>query len=326
MNKHPVRTIPEAVLHTFSMVILQIQRLAQECSAPEFHTSALSKLRSLISFDKAWWGRSALIDGLPVRHSSHLFKLSPEFLQDWESIRADDVTIKLNRATPGRSVWVDARASSPGLKWLGERHDIGEFICISLPHEQTQLVDHLTLYRASEALPFTHIDRLLLDASMPYLNAGVTTNQIQAFRSRRDKLIDSVNLAFAVCDKEGVLYSAEDGFLELILAEWPKWHGPKLPSELRQPPYKGVRCEVQVDSMDDLLLLVIRKLSPIDSLSIREIEVAQRFADGSTYKEIAQDLKVAPNTVRHHIRSIYTKLGVNDKTRFAQLIHPPPLN
>ncbi|WP_455886181.1 LuxR C-terminal-related transcriptional regulator [Pseudomonas rustica] len=322
MSEHPARTISETVLHAFSMAILQIQRLAQECTVSDFHESALDELRKLIPFDKAWWGRSALIEGLPVRHSSHLFELPLDFLQDWESIRTEDVTIQLNRATPGRTVWVDSRNSSPGLDWLGKRHDIDDFICISLPHHQTQLVNHLTLYRTSRASQFNHTDRLLLDAAMPHLNAAVTTNQIQTFKSRRGTLMERSNLALAVCDKQGVLYSAEDGFLDLLLTEWPKWRGPKLPDQLRQPSYRGANCEVQTDPIDDLLLVVLRKRSPVDSLSSRESEVALRFADGSTYKEIAQELKVAPSTVRHHIRSIYTKLGVSDKARFAQLMHP----
>ncbi|MGE8309177.1 MAG: LuxR C-terminal-related transcriptional regulator, partial [Pseudomonas protegens] len=36
------------------------------------------------------------------------------------------------------------------------------------------------------------------------------------------------------------------------------------------------------------------------------------------------DLGMSPNTVRHHIRAIYSKLGVKDKARIAQLLHAPP--
>ena len=39
---------------------------------------------------------------------------------------------------------------------------------------------------------------------------------------------------------------------------------------------------------------------------------------------LARDLGLAPNTVRHHIRSIYSKLGVNGKAGIAQLLHHPP--
>ncbi|RMS55109.1 hypothetical protein ALP65_01284 [Pseudomonas aeruginosa] len=38
----------------------------------------------------------------------------------------------------------------------------------------------------------------------------------------------------------------------------------------------------------------------------------------------ARDLGLAPNTVRHHIRTIYSKLGVNDKASIAHLLHQFP--
>ena len=49
------------------------------------------------------------------------------------------------------------------------------------------------------------------------------------------------------------------------------------------------------------------------SLSTRERDVAQRYADGMTYRQIAGDLKIAPATVRNQIASIYRKLGVSNK-------------
>ena len=35
--------------------------------------------------------------------------------------------------------------------------------------------------------------------------------------------------------------------------------------------------------------------------------------DGRTFDEIAQDLTVSPNTVKTHVRAIYTKLGVRKR-------------
>ena len=55
-----------------------------------------------------------------------------------------------------------------------------------------------------------------------------------------------------------------------------------------------------------------------------ENDVAKGFGEGKTYKEVARDLGLSPNTVRHHIRAIYTKLGVKDKARIAHLVHARP--
>ena len=48
-------------------------------------------------------------------------------------------------------------------------------------------------------------------------------------------------------------------------------------------------------------------------LSERESTVAERYAQGETYKEIAATLHIAPATVRNHLASIYRKLEVQNK-------------
>lgn len=49
-------------------------------------------------------------------------------------------------------------------------------------------------------------------------------------------------------------------------------------------------------------------------LSKRETEVLQLLAYGKTYKEIAETLFVHPETIKSHLKSIYTKLNVHNKT------------
>ena len=62
-------------------------------------------------------------------------------------------------------------------------------------------------------------------------------------------------------------------------------------------------------------------------LTPREKEVAQAYADGLSYKEIARDLGLSPTTVRSHLRSVYSKLGVTSKIELARALTsptPPP--
>jgi len=55
-------------------------------------------------------------------------------------------------------------------------------------------------------------------------------------------------------------------------------------------------------------------------LSARELMVAERYAQGETYKEIAAKLHIAPATVRNHIAATYRKLDVNNKPGLIRIL------
>lgn len=57
-----------------------------------------------------------------------------------------------------------------------------------------------------------------------------------------------------------------------------------------------------------------RVLNSQFNLSNREREVLQHLANGSNYKEIADELFISVDTVRHHIRNIYKKLQVHSQS------------
>jgi two-component system NarL family response regulator len=50
------------------------------------------------------------------------------------------------------------------------------------------------------------------------------------------------------------------------------------------------------------------------SLSRREVEVLELIAKGKQNKEIADALSVSPETVGTHVKHLFAKLGVNDRT------------
>ena len=49
-------------------------------------------------------------------------------------------------------------------------------------------------------------------------------------------------------------------------------------------------------------------------LTEREISVLNLLADGYNYQEIADNLFISVDTVRHHIRNIYKKLHVHSQS------------
>jgi DNA-binding NarL/FixJ family response regulator len=55
----------------------------------------------------------------------------------------------------------------------------------------------------------------------------------------------------------------------------------------------------------------------LTKLSTREIEVLREIESGATNIEIAQRLFLSENTVKHHIRNIFEKLGVDNRREAA---------
>lgn len=320
------RLEPTGLLQAFSTLILDLQRLAQHQEIEHFQEQALARISQLLPFDCAWWGRSAVIDNLPEEHSSCLYQLPPDYLSDWQSIRHLDVTFGRTHATPGQAVIIDMRdeASGAGLNWLGERYGIGQLLCVIHTDLHTCLSDHLALYRKPGAPKFTERDCLLLNNLMLHLVAAVSANHIRTLVAMRETLTGPRNLALAVCDARGVLQCAERGFVDLLLGEWPRWSGPTLPAPMDERGYEGKHIHIEVSAVGDQLLLAARVHPVLSQLSPRENDVAQGFGEGKTYKEVARDLGLSPNTVRHHIRAIYSKLGVKDKAHIAHLMHAPP--
>ena len=58
-----------------------------------------------------------------------------------------------------------------------------------------------------------------------------------------------------------------------------------------------------------------RKEEDLNALTEREGDVVDGLVKGLSYKEIASSLNLSVETIRHHIKNIYTKLHVNSKTQ-----------
>jgi DNA-binding NarL/FixJ family response regulator len=63
----------------------------------------------------------------------------------------------------------------------------------------------------------------------------------------------------------------------------------------------------------------------IESLTFREKQVAVRLADGYSYQEIADDIFISINTVRHYVKVLYEKFDVKNKTQLSHKIRHLPL-
>jgi len=62
----------------------------------------------------------------------------------------------------------------------------------------------------------------------------------------------------------------------------------------------------------------------LGELTSRELAVLTRLIDGQRVSGIAADLFVSPSTVRNHLSSIYTKLGVHGQVDLIRLLRREP--
>ena len=60
------------------------------------------------------------------------------------------------------------------------------------------------------------------------------------------------------------------------------------------------------------------------SLSAREREVLELAAAGMSNREIAERLVISANTVKFHLRAIYSRLGVNNRVQATQIVCEKP--
>jgi class 3 adenylate cyclase/tetratricopeptide (TPR) repeat protein len=82
-------------------------------------------------------------------------------------------------------------------------------------------------------------------------------------------------------------------------------------------PYFGYRSVV---AEADWSIFVAEPVPQHEHLSARERQIAEAYAAGRSYREIAERLFIAPATVRTHLGTIYRKLGVSTKIELLRTL------
>ena len=91
---------------------------------------------------------------------------------------------------------------------------------------------------------------------------------------------------------------------------------------------KSERPEVLLDTIEAVAegrmvfpFLDVRQVnqSPLSRLTRRELEVLSALAAGQTNKEIANELDLSPNTVKFHLKNLFQKLDVHNRSQAIAL-------
>lgn len=309
-----------------SALLLDLYRYAHELPIGEFQERALRRLQQVLSFDSGWWGMSRMLPGRdPELHSSFPFNLPAAYADAWEAIKQGDELAKAVHRAPGITVHFDAeRMRDTGVGRLARQFGFTQAMSTLIVNHELNLITFLSLYRNAPEPSFSEQERLFKQSVMPHFVATWNMNWISGLEQLSAHSAPT-RTATAIADRRGVLLSAEPRFLELLRLDWPDWKGPGLPPPLAamletRAPCIGAATIAGSALVADLYLVEIRARSAIDRLSQRERAVAVRFAEGHSYKEIAESLGLAPATVRHHLRRVYSKLSVSDKAALSRLL------
>jgi DNA-binding NarL/FixJ family response regulator len=164
---------------------------------------------------------------------------------------------------------------------------------------------------AVQKLPALRPDVVLMDVRMPTLDGIAATEQL---RSGPEPLIVLVLTTFG---EDEILWRAiEAGASGFILKDS---SAEDLIAAVRAVSGGGAWFDPGVaprvlDEYRRLVAPAAREAARLDSLTDREHEVLRLLARGATNAEIADELYLAETTVKSHIGSVFSKLGVRDRS------------
>jgi len=110
--------------------------------------------------------------------------------------------------------------------------------------------------------------------------------------------------ALANLIRQGQLEATQARYVERILTAFPRLQPPG--TARGEQPSPDLPAGIEPEAL-------------IEPLTDRELDVLRLMAEGLTYKEIAESLFISLNTVRSHVKAIYGKLHVNNRTQAVEL-------
>ncbi|MDA8188759.1 MAG: response regulator transcription factor [Dehalococcoidales bacterium] len=165
------------------------------------------------------------------------------------------------------------------------------------------------LAKAAELLP----DVILMDVKMRGMDGPETTRQIKAAHPS----VQIIGLS-GYDDEECVFEMVKAGAIGYLLKD-------SAPEQLLQAIRQAAKGGSQLDPLiarrvlEEFAQLAtshnLKKIDPYDGLSSRELEVLRSIATGHSNKEVASHLCISERTVENHVRNIYQKLHIRDRSQ-----------
>ena len=159
-----------------------------------------------------------------------------------------------------------------------------------------------------------HPDILILDLQMPAL----TGLEILRKLSHSPKPVRTILLTAAI-EKEQIAQALQLGARGIVLKDAPTG---ALLNSIRT--VMDGEFWVGQNKVPDLMQALLQYAPPPAAqpkkqfgLTSRELDVVASIASGHTNREIAKDFSISEQTVKHHLRNIFDKLGISNRLELA---------
>ena len=302
--------------------LLALGRLARGEPPTGFLRAAVTLMGKCLRYRSAWWGLcfDRGPEEMPDIIQAEAIGLPESFAADWRRVESGNVFARTTVRERGVVQRLASACSGPAeataLAELARQLDIEGAMALCLEEEASGQLFFVVLYRAAGDQPFSDAEAAMFRELVRHVA------QLWRF-ALQDALCQAEANSLgrmALARRDGQIVYAGSQISEQLSAHWPAWDGLQLPAEvvsqLQKAPFTqrmGLTRLVVTPLVDHLQLAIESADVPTGLLTPRERRVAHLFAQGMSYKVIAQQLSLSPATVRTYLRQAYLRLGVKTK-------------
>ena len=314
-----------------SEVLLRLNRGSRRMQHDAFRPWAFKQLSDIVAFDSAFWYRWAIEARHSPLHASYLY-LQPQRLLDeyfaGELWNDDVVYLRALASPPGTAIYeTRLNYASERMKDFMLRHQQEHLLTIAYWDVISMVAAGISLYRNASSCPFDAQEARLVEVVAPHFIDAWRENWLMDVIRQSSSRADLPEFSLGVMVNGGLLSEAQDNFGAMMRDEWPAWQGPRPPNDLldhfakQTTPWIGTSVAIYRRVLaDGTVLLLVRRVHPLDQLAPRKRSVAVMVAHGASQSEIARRLSLSPSTVNNYLTDVYEHLEVHDRVMLANLV------
>lgn len=301
-------------LQQYSRLLLDLHEASRALAQSEFQDWAITRLKRDLPFSSAKWSVGTMADHGDILLHSACYGTRPGFERELAAIRSYDDVRQRFISAPGVTAIKNGASANPMLRRFDARHDLHSVLATAVPDRSGKLLQVLCLYRSESERPFSDAEYHAKQALVPHLMQAWQANWQYAPAGPEQR-------PGALLSHCGLVLDADDGFVAMLRAAWPGWCGTRLDLCAGGSGFDGPRSATSQLAVSVLpgsapgTRRVLLQPNPGGLLTGRERAVAEHYAAGLSYKEIARVLGISPETVRSYLKCCYAKLAVNSKVQ-----------